>query len=173
MKRLSDDRVRVLALLHAVIGFQPAPRPCSTPDHRQFDFWVGDWDVKLANGQVAGRSINAFAPGKKWHQIWLGSDGLLMHLAGTFHGDTLTLEGVTTTLAGQSVRHRLSFTRDGARAGVDAGECFRVDLYQTTPADPLTLAGVTVAFVVAGMLACIGPAWRATTVDPMLALRAD
>ena len=29
------------------------------------------------------------------------------------------------------------------------------------------------AFVVAGTLACLGPAWRATTVDPMLALRAD
>ena len=46
-------------------------------------------------------------------------------------------------------------------------------LYQTTPTDPLTLAGVAIAFIIAGTLACIGPAWRATTVDPMLALRAD
>jgi predicted permease len=46
-------------------------------------------------------------------------------------------------------------------------------LYQTTPTDPLTLVGVSVAFIVAGALACLGPAWRATTVDPMLALRAD
>ena len=46
-------------------------------------------------------------------------------------------------------------------------------LYQTTPTDPLTLVGVALAFIVAGTLACIGPAWRATTVDPMLALRAD
>ena len=46
-------------------------------------------------------------------------------------------------------------------------------LYQTTPTDPLTLGGVAVAFLVAGTLACLGPAWRATTVDPMLALRAD
>jgi len=46
-------------------------------------------------------------------------------------------------------------------------------LYQTTPTDPLTLVGVSIAFIVAGALACLGPAWRATTVDPMLALRAD
>jgi putative ABC transport system permease protein len=46
-------------------------------------------------------------------------------------------------------------------------------LYQTTPADPLTFAVVAVAFVVAGTCACLGPAWRATTVDPMNALRAE
>jgi putative ABC transport system permease protein len=46
-------------------------------------------------------------------------------------------------------------------------------LYQTTPADPLTFGAVAVAFVVAGTCACLGPAWRATTVDPMDALRAD
>lgn len=46
-------------------------------------------------------------------------------------------------------------------------------LYRTTATDPVTLVGVALAFIVAGMLACLGPAWRATTVDPMLALRAD
>jgi predicted permease len=46
-------------------------------------------------------------------------------------------------------------------------------LYQTTPTDPLTLVGVAMAFLVAGTLACLGPAWRATAADPMLALRAD
>lgn len=46
-------------------------------------------------------------------------------------------------------------------------------LYQTTSADPLAFAAVAVAFVFAGTFACIGPAWRATTVDPMTALRAE
>jgi putative ABC transport system permease protein len=46
-------------------------------------------------------------------------------------------------------------------------------LYQTTPTDPVTLVGVSIAFIAAGALACLGPAWRATTVDPMLALRAE
>jgi putative ABC transport system permease protein len=46
-------------------------------------------------------------------------------------------------------------------------------LFETTPTDPATLAAVIVAFVLVGVLACSGPAWRATTVDPMQALRAE
>jgi predicted permease len=46
-------------------------------------------------------------------------------------------------------------------------------LFETTPTDPAALAGVSALFVLVGMLACLGPAWRATTVDPMQALRTD
>jgi putative ABC transport system permease protein len=46
-------------------------------------------------------------------------------------------------------------------------------LYDTTPTDPTTVAAVAVALIVAGALACLGPAWRATRVDPMVALRVD
>jgi putative ABC transport system permease protein len=46
-------------------------------------------------------------------------------------------------------------------------------LFDTTPTDGATFAGVVLAFAAAGTLACLGPAWRATTVDPMQALRAD
>jgi hypothetical protein len=118
---------------------QPAPPPCASPEHHQFDFWIGDWDVKLPNGQPAGRnrvesieggcglqenwtsagptpntgrSINAYSSGDhKWHQIWLGSGGLLMHLTGSLQGDTLTFSGTTTSRAGQTLQNRLAFTR--------------------------------------------------------------
>ena len=46
-------------------------------------------------------------------------------------------------------------------------------VYRTAPTDPLTFVGVAAAFLVAGTLACLGLAWRATTVDPMIALRAE
>jgi ABC-type antimicrobial peptide transport system permease subunit len=46
-------------------------------------------------------------------------------------------------------------------------------LYGTTPTDPVAFAVVTTAFLATGVLACLGPAWRATTVDPMTALRAE
>ena len=46
-------------------------------------------------------------------------------------------------------------------------------LFATTPTDPLTLVFVCVAFLGAGVFSCLGPAWRATSVDPLTALRAD
>jgi putative ABC transport system permease protein len=46
-------------------------------------------------------------------------------------------------------------------------------LFDTKPTDVVTFAVVSLLFVVAGAVACLGPAWRATRVDPMLALRAD
>jgi ABC-type antimicrobial peptide transport system permease subunit len=61
----------------------------------------------------------------------------------------------------------------GIGASLALARVLQTYLYQTTPADPLTFAAVALAFMVAGTLACLGPAWRATAVDPMLALRAD
>jgi putative ABC transport system permease protein len=46
-------------------------------------------------------------------------------------------------------------------------------LFQTPTADPVTFAAVAASFVVAGTAACLGPAWRATTVEPMDALRSE
>ena len=46
-------------------------------------------------------------------------------------------------------------------------------LFQTTPADPLAYAAVAATFLIAALVASIGPARRATTVDPLLALKAE
>jgi putative ABC transport system permease protein len=40
-----------------------------------------------------------------------------------------------------------------------------------SPRDPLTLLGAALILMVVSALACIGPAWRAASVDPMVALR--
>jgi putative ABC transport system permease protein len=46
-------------------------------------------------------------------------------------------------------------------------------LFETTPTDPLTFAAVTAALVLAGGAACLGPAWRATRVDPQVVFRTE
>jgi predicted permease len=46
-------------------------------------------------------------------------------------------------------------------------------LFATRATDPVTLVFVCMTFLVAGVLSCLGPAWRATSADPLTALRAD
>jgi putative ABC transport system permease protein len=61
----------------------------------------------------------------------------------------------------------------GVVASAAATRALSSYLFDTRPTDPLTFAVVSGAFVIAGTLACLGPALRATTVDPMLALRSE
>jgi predicted permease len=46
-------------------------------------------------------------------------------------------------------------------------------LYETRPTDVRVLAGVALLFVVAGVCACLIPARRATSIDPLTALRSE
>ena len=61
----------------------------------------------------------------------------------------------------------------GIPLAVVFGLALRSYLFETAPADPLMLAGVAIALAVAGTLGCLGPALRATAIDPITALRAD
>ena len=46
-------------------------------------------------------------------------------------------------------------------------------LYQTRPLDPAVFAIVATALLVVAGLACLLPAWRASRIDPMQALRSE
>jgi len=73
-------------------------------------------------------------------------------------------QGLTLVLIG------LVFGIGGALA---AGRVLSSYLYQTAPRDPIIFAAVAGVFVIAGVLACLIPARKATTVDPLIALRAE
>ncbi len=44
-------------------------------------------------------------------------------------------------------------------------------LYNVSPRDPLTFAAAFVVLLIASLAACFAPAWRATRIDPVRALK--
>jgi hypothetical protein len=123
----------VLAAADPLSGQPPRPTPCSSPEHRQFDFWVGEWDVASVDRQVTGRdtitrehggcvvverftgaggftgsSYNVYEPAtRRWHQIWVDSSGTLLQLSGGLQGAAMVLEGPVPNAGGTSTHHQL------------------------------------------------------------------
>jgi hypothetical protein len=130
----------LFALLQVAAGVASAA--CDTTAHRAFDFWAGQWQVKTADGKVAGtnriqreyggcvlhehytttrgysgESFNIYdAPRKVWHQTWVDSDGLLLLLEGGLRDGKMVLEGQTLVADGKVTKHRITWTpnRDGS-----------------------------------------------------------
>jgi hypothetical protein len=113
---------------------RPAALRCDTPDHRRFDFWVGDWDV-TSEGQPAGtnlvtleedgcvvhehwtgaeggtgQSLNFYdRQDGRWHQVWVANSGNVLDLVGSYANGTLSYRGERRKPDGSTVLHRLSF----------------------------------------------------------------
>ena len=60
----------------------------------------------------------------------------------------------------------------GLAASLEAGQLMRDLLYEIKPLDPAVYAAVAATLLAVAAFACIVPAWRASRVDPMQALRA-
>jgi hypothetical protein len=112
------------------------PPPCVAPEFRQFDFWLGKWNVinprtgkqigtneitraadgcaireqwKSSDGDT-GMSINYYdLTDQKWHQDWVGGDGVILHLHGELAGKAMILSGETKG-AKETVRNRITWT---------------------------------------------------------------
>jgi hypothetical protein len=110
--------------------------PCESASHREFDFWLGTWQVKRPDGKVVGlnrieseyggcavhehyagaggyrgESINAWDAARKvWHQTWVDSGGLLLVLEGGLRGGSMVLEGQTISDDGKAERQRITWT---------------------------------------------------------------
>jgi putative ABC transport system permease protein len=84
-----------------------------------------------------------------------------------------TRERVLRLVLGQGLSLVVAGLIIGLLAATAATRVLSTYLFETRPGDPLTLTTASAALILAGVLACVGPAWRATRVDPMLTLRAD
>jgi len=124
-----------------VLSLDKKRKPCVySPEARQFDFWVGEWNVFNPQGQQVGSSViqqisegcgvlenwtDAFGGGGKsinfydpktgkWHQYWIGGDGTPQRYAGTFRDGALRFEGEPSTENGARTLTRLTFFNLGA-----------------------------------------------------------
>jgi hypothetical protein len=128
-----------LALAVLTIGplsTRAAAGACEAAEHRQFDFWLGEWNVHTPDGKLAGvnrisseyggcvlherystdrgfsgESFNVYDPGRKvWHQTWVDSSGTLLLLDGGLRGQSMVLEGQTVGADDKATRHRITWT---------------------------------------------------------------
>ncbi|HEX6252117.1 MAG TPA: hypothetical protein VFZ56_11840 [Gemmatimonadaceae bacterium] len=122
----------------AVAAPAPAPPPgCAAAEHRQFDFWVGEWQVTDSTGTRVlgsnvitqeesgcvlrerwtgagggtGQSMNFYDRRTgQWHQVWVASGGGVLRLSGGLDGNSMVLEGDGVSPAGVPIRNRIAWT---------------------------------------------------------------
>ena len=61
----------------------------------------------------------------------------------------------------------------GLTLALGVSQLLKILLFDVQPRDPAIFAAVVSVLSIAGLLACVIPARRATKVDPLLALRSD
>jgi putative ABC transport system permease protein len=83
------------------------------------------------------------------------------------------LRDLVRQVVGEGVRMVLVGTVVGVMLALAAGRFVASLLYDVNPRDPVTMALVAAAMLVAAASAAVVPAWRASRVDPTTALRAE
>lgn len=119
-------------------GSLPAAAACSAPEYRQFDFWIGDWQVTsneqaagsnsihpvhngcalqenwqgAGEGGVSGTSFNIYDQATdQWHQTWIDDSGTLLQLDGGLQDGVMVLKGKRPARDGSGIaQHRISWT---------------------------------------------------------------
>jgi putative ABC transport system permease protein len=61
----------------------------------------------------------------------------------------------------------------GLAASLEAGRLMGDLLYEVRPLDPVVYGVVAVALLAVAAMACVVPAWRASRLDPVQALRSE
>jgi hypothetical protein len=120
-------------------GNQQPPAPCDEPQFREFDFWVGEWDVtsgakKIAESSIqkiigscvifenytdprgfSGKSFNFYdSTLKKWRQTWVDIGGNVSEYSGEYKDGAMRFEGEVHRRNGQRIPYKMIIYNLGA-----------------------------------------------------------
>jgi len=82
-------------------------------------------------------------------------------------------EQVLGKMLSDGLRPALAGLTLGLAASAEVSRLMRDMLYETRPLDPMVFVTVSATLLIVAALACLVPAWRASRVDPMQALRTE
>ena len=121
-------------------------------------------------------SLLAGFPVERFEQ--LGRDAAFRARVDAAHRELRDYLGATRTwVLTMVLKQGLTLVAAGLVAGLAGAMAFSTMLsaylYETPPRDPVVMLAVSVVFMAAGLLACLGPARRATFADPLVALRSE
>ncbi|MPQ46766.1 hypothetical protein GCQ56_07045 [Marinifilum sp. N1E240] len=130
-------RFVLVCLLFSTFTLTAQKQKDSINMHRQFDFWVGKWDVYTGENIVGknhvvllqdkhvlqenwisekenftGTSFSFYNPKtKKWHQVWIDKNGSNLLLKGEFKAGKMILSsGEDSNMGEQESIHRITWT---------------------------------------------------------------
>src|ERR1044072_9290303 len=119
---------------------QKPPTPClSEPQHKQFEFWVGEWDV-TSDGQIIatssiqriidscvilenysqkngynGKSLNFYASVLgRWRHTWVDGTGTVGEFVGDYKDGAIHYEGESHRKDGRKILRKMVFSSLGA-----------------------------------------------------------
>lgn len=136
--RVMPATLLLLAAPAAAAGQGTGPKfGCPSVEYRQFDFWVGRWDVTVqgkpagtneitleedgclihehwkGGGGGTGQSFNFYDRStRQWNQVWVSNQGAVLRLAGSYAGDQMRFTGVAPGPGGTERQQRLTFFKN-------------------------------------------------------------
>jgi hypothetical protein len=129
-------RLALAALLLALGSGARADSACADPKSHEFDFWIGNWEVSLKDGNKvvgfnrivpildgcvlqenwrgvsdsAGSSLNFYdTQRRRWRQLWVWREGTTLELEGALSGDRMIMEGESRDPDGTTSRNRITW----------------------------------------------------------------